>query len=134
MTAFAHFPTDGEIAEHFWSTLLEPRDGPHHAGEYHGYEGISLYDSPEGYCYVWVESVVDRDFYVSFLLDVRSKVGDEDEVRDFLFLETGGHKFRYERHGRPVRTGDSSEVHLARLSDGLHWFVDRVVQCAGEDF
>jgi hypothetical protein len=97
-----------------------------------GCDGIDLYREGRDYCYVWVEAMVDDDMQESYLLDIRTCVGDSDdlfrETRDFLYIRSGGglNAPEVEWHNHPIRFDAPHEGHADRNYDGLVWFINRV--------
>lgn len=75
------------------------------------------------YGYVWVEVVLDLDYQMAYMLDVRRHDG-RDETRHFVFVGSGSGS-AVERvtshHHTPFR-----QDCLARLIAGLHWFAAQV--------
>lgn len=83
------------------------------------------------YGYLWVETVLDLDMDMAYLLDIRrtSDVSSEDfdESRQYLFVANG---YRggpvHAWHDQPVKFLDLRAA--KRLVPGLHWFAEQVDQ------
>lgn len=115
MTApFDTLPSGIEIARYFWEETSHRNDR---------YNGIDLWRNGMNYCYLWVEATTDQDMWMSFLLDIRAKVGPGVETRDYLFLRAGfGEVSDVEWYNQPISFGASTEEHIDRLDRGLDWF------------
>lgn len=125
---FREVPGAVDLARYFWhEVVLVDREGPHRLGNYHGCDGINLWREGSDYCYLWVEATVDHDMWVSFLLDVRTKIGGI-ETRDYVFLDAGaGDLFEVEWRNKPIRSDAPTDDHIDRLREGLLWFTNRVI-------
>lgn len=79
-------------------------------------------DGVSTYGYLWVEVVLDLDFQMAYMLDIRKD--EDDETRQFLFLAFGpfGVIEALEWHPTIVKWRDEN---LGRLTEALHWFADR---------
>lgn len=74
------------------------------------------------YGYLWVELVLDLDFFMAYMLDIR-RHDENDEQRQYLFVAVEHVGLaRAVWHDQIVRFGDSSLVHGNRLIEGLRWF------------
>lgn len=111
-------PSGAEIAEWF------RREHAPRLNSFQEYDGLDLVRDGSDYCYVWLKAYVDLDFVGYFLLDVRTSVGSQ-ETRDFL-LVWDGFEQGFEWRNRPIESGAGSEVHRARLKDGMAWMADRI--------
>lgn len=116
---FAEVPSALGIAHYLW----EETDRTH------GCDGIKLWRDGASYCYLWIESMVDHDMWIDYLIEVRTKVGTEDfnETRDYLFVSYRQGKMEAEWHNKPIRFDAPTDHHIDRLRDGLIWFAERVV-------
>lgn len=119
---FLSVPSGIDIARYFW-----------HETEHHneGCAGISLFRDGSDYCYLWVETVVDLDMWLAYLLDVRTHVkvpqGEFGETRDYLFLFVGaGDLFDVEWHNQPIRFDAGVEAHRDRFRAGMEWLTSRI--------
>lgn len=120
---FLSVPSGIDIARYFWHETDHSNPGC---------EGIDLYREGLDYCYLWVSVVVDHDMWMSYLLDVRTSVGNPhptdkfNETRDYLFLMVGaGDMFEVEWHNQPTRFDAPTEAHRARSEAGMKWLADR---------
>lgn len=120
---FLSMPGAVDLARYFWHEIvLEQR-----LGNYHGCDGITLYRDGKDYCYLWVEATVDHDMWMSYLLDVRTKI-DGIETRDYVFLDAGADDlFECEWHNQPIRFDAPVDAHIDRLHAGLKWFTGLVI-------
>lgn len=112
---FAEVPSALGIAHYLW----EETDRTH------GCDGITLWRDGASYCYLWITSMVDHDEWIDYLLEIRTKVDDE-ETRDFLFVSYRRGKMEVEWHNKPIRFDAPYDNHIDRFRDGMHWFAERV--------
>jgi hypothetical protein len=111
---FEEIPSGVDLARYFWEHTDHTNPG---------YDGIDLWRDGEDYCYLWVHSMVDFDFNVFYLLDVRTSVGGE-ETRDSLFLHVGPFsKLDVEWRQKPVAFQDAT---MYDVYDSLQWFINKV--------
>jgi len=119
---FDSLPSGIDIARYFWHET--ERSNP-------GCDGIDLYRDGSDYCYLWVEAMVDLDYYEAYLLDVRTHTnvppGEIGETRDFLFIFAGTQdRFDVEWHEHPIAFSAPAEEHRDRFRAGMLWLTDRI--------
>jgi hypothetical protein len=117
---FDHLPSGIEIARYF-TEHTERRN--------RGYDGIDLYREGNDYCYLWVETFVDMDYWHAYLLDVRTHIGVAPgkigETRDYLAVVTGPvGAFEVEWHNQPHAFGAPGAAD--RFRAGMAWLVGRI--------
>lgn len=121
---FLSVPSGIDIARYFWEETEHSNPGC---------DGINLYREGADYCYLWVDTVIDYDMWMVYLLDVRTSVGNPhptdkfNETRDYLFLMVGtGDTFDVEWHQHSIRFDASTDEHRDRHKAGLLWLLNRV--------
>lgn len=116
---FDTFPSPDEITGYF--ALLKDRRN-------RGYDGISLYNDGDRYCYLWVEAMIDFDYTEIYLLDIRTKK-EGGETRQYIRVTLGGldDHLSWEKHHMTLGFSDTRERHAARLADGLRWFTEYAI-------
>lgn len=83
------------------------------------------------YGYLWVELVLDLDFYMAYMLDIRrcdtTLLSDEiTETRQYLFVAVEHVDVaRIAWHDQIVRFRDDRFTHGNRLIEGLRWFANQ---------
>lgn len=114
---FLSVPSGIDIARYFWHGT-ERRNL--------GCDGIDLFRDGADYCYLWVDTTIDFDMWMAYLLDVRTSVGNPhptdkfNETRDYLFLIAGaGDMFDVEWHNQPIRFDAPADAHWERHRVGV---------------
>lgn len=114
---FTNIPSGIGIAHYFFEETDRRNNGA---------DGIDLFRDGADYCYLWVEAMIDHDMRESYLLDVRTSVGETGETRDFLFVNAGGGSpMQVEWQNEPIAFSADHEAHRDRGYKGLLWFVNR---------
>ena len=98
-----------------------------------GCDGIDLYREGRDYCYLWVETTVDLDMWLAYMLDIRTHVNGT-ETRDYLFVFVGaGNRFDVEWHQKPEITFAPDREPWERFESGmarLASFIEKAVEDA----
>lgn len=93
-----------------------------------GCEGFTFCRTPSPgatYGYAWVMNVLDLDYEMCWMLDVRREDG-LDESRQFVFIGSGLGRVMVGTHTITTKIMTTSHKERERLNSGLHWFADQV--------
>lgn len=92
-----------------------------------GCDGFMLERDGYDYIYVWVESYVDHDLDIYFLLDVRTNQDRIGEKRNYLFIASGINGFECEWHDQEIPFNSDVKIHQDRFQEAMKWFAGKIL-------